>query len=146
MEPFPFSRHEWERVSEAARAITNATLADDDVLRASQFIELQTVLDDLRARHGEHPVLIETEADFEDDVVRQLSLYRAAVQLAEQHDLPTLSIRIFLARVLLEAFDDSKAAARELEACRGELATNGDDWDRKEWSELLGLCQRSQIE
>ena len=48
----------------------------------------------MRARHGEHPVLFETEADFEDDPLRQVDLYRAAVQVAEQHGLPTLSIRI----------------------------------------------------
>ncbi|HQU46113.1 MAG TPA: hypothetical protein PK867_25090 [Pirellulales bacterium] len=142
MDSFPFSAEEWDKVSEAARAVTNATLVDDQVLEASQFIELQTVLDELRARHGEHPTLIETEADFENDVSRRRDMYRAAVQLAEAHALPTLSIRISLARLLLEDFGDSQSAAKELEACRHELATNGHDWDRKEWSDLLDLCQR----
>jgi hypothetical protein len=141
MNPFPFNAEEWQRVSQISLAVTNATLADDDVLRASQFVELQAVLAELRAVHGEHPVLIETEADFEDDPSRQLELYRAALGLSEEHPLPTLSIRISLAGLLLGDFGDAEAAAQELSACQAELDKHGDDRDRAEWLRLLDCCR-----
>src|SRR5215469_16388269 len=141
MNPFPFSTKEWQLVSESSLALTNATLADDEVLRTSQFAELQAVLAELRAEHGEHPVLLETEADFEDEPSRRLVLYRAALHVAEEHDLPTLSIRISLASVLLEDFANTKAAAKELTACQAELDIYGDDWDCAEWLRLLDCCQ-----
>jgi hypothetical protein len=46
------------------------------------LVGLFDVLAGLRARHGDHPVLLETEADFtEDDEVR-LALYQQAVPSA----------------------------------------------------------------
>ena len=94
MDEFPFSEDEWAKVEEAAHGVTNATLANDDVLRASLLIELERVLEELRAGHGNHPVLVETEADFQDIPTKQLELYRSALQLAVQNRLSTISIRI----------------------------------------------------
>lgn len=141
MDPFPFSDDEWDRVKEASRAVVNATLADDLVVRASHFIVLQIVLDELRLQHGEHPVLLETEADFEDEPLRRFHLYRCAIQLAERNRLPTYTIRISLARLLLEDFNDMESAENELESCRDEIVVTGDDAERNEWWDLLQLCR-----
>jgi hypothetical protein len=126
---------------EATLDVTNATLADDPVLRESLMIELECVLEELRCQHGDHPILLETAADFQDMPRKRVDLYRSALDLAERNNLPTLSIRISLARVLLEYFGDPRAAAHELAACRNELRTNADQSDLEEWSELLSKCR-----
>jgi len=64
MESFPFTEDEWSEVETAALAVTNATLADDPVLRESTLVELIEVLNGLRCKYGDHAVLAETEADF----------------------------------------------------------------------------------
>jgi hypothetical protein len=136
----PFSAAEWNRVNKSTLALTNATLADDEVLRAVYLNELQTVLAELRNRYGDHPVLLETEADFLDDRCRQCQLYRQAIQIAVAQGLPTFSIRVSLARVLLEEFNDYADADTELAACEPELRLN-DDYDRKGWFELAERCR-----
>ena len=121
MHPFPYSSDEWEFVSTASLKVVNATLADDDVLRASCFIGLQEVLDELRTRHGEHPVLLETEADFTDDLPERVELYQRAIGLALANRLSTLSIRLSLARVYLEDLRQPAQARHELVECQHEL-------------------------
>ena len=142
MDEFPFSKEEWARVRAATHSVMNAALADDTTLRQSLMNELERVLEDLRCRYGDHPVLLETAADFQDTPTKQVGLYRSAIRLAEQNHLPTRSIRISLARVLLEDFGDASAAARELFACHGELRINADENDLAEWSQLLSKCGR----
>lgn len=139
MDPFPFTAEEWEEVREVSHSAMNAALADDDVLHASFLAELLALLQQLRARHGEHPVLLETEADFESDPSAALRLYRAAETMAERHGLPTLSIRIALAGLLLDFVNDPDGARAALLACKGELA-EADKFDTNEWRELLARC------
>jgi len=83
MKAFPFDPLEWQKVGDVAHSLVNASLADDSILHASLFAELLGVLEGLRQRYGEHPVLLETAADFCDDLVPQLDLYRSAIRLAE---------------------------------------------------------------
>jgi hypothetical protein len=135
MEEFPFTRAEWDAVGHAALPVVNASLADDDVLRASHLVGLLEVLARLRARYGDHPVLLETEADFLEDDGQRLALYEQAVCNAVANGLPTLSIRLSLARLLLEMGRQS-AARDELFACEGEVR-EGDEWERARWSELV---------
>lgn len=135
MEAFPFTEAEWASVEEAALPVVNATLADDPVLRASHLIELLDVLASLRARHGDHPVLLETQADFAEDDVERVALYRRAAGIAAAHRLPTLGIRLSLARVYLDTGDPGAALA-ELLACKGELG-EGDESERASWAELV---------
>jgi hypothetical protein len=126
-----------------ATALTNATLKDDDVVRESLFVELVTELHALRERYGNHPILVETEADFCDDPLLQRNGYRLAIRLAESNGLPTFSIRMSLADLLLTYFDDSTEAAHELRACEPELATQSDEWDMQEWSSLMRRCEEN---
>jgi thioredoxin-like negative regulator of GroEL len=138
VEAFPFNKSEWEAVGEAALPIVNAY--DDEILHASHFEALREVLAQLRARHGEHPVLLETEADFTSDHEERICLYLRAAHMAADHQLPTLSIRLSLARAFL-AVNRSTEARAELDACQEEL-TAADQFDREEWSALLADCQR----
>ncbi|MEX0793586.1 MAG: hypothetical protein WD045_10650 [Pirellulaceae bacterium] len=119
----------------------NATLANDDLSRKASFRELDDALNDLRRKYGEHPVLLETLADFEGSTSRQLKLYRLATQVAVRHGLPTRSIRVSLARILLEELGDGEAAAQELLACQSELIACSDEDEKTEWSELLARCR-----
>ncbi len=78
MEAFPFSSDEWSQVQEAARGVVNASLAGDGVLQASLLEEFRDILVVLRAKYGEHPVLLETAADFTEDTSERVALYEAA--------------------------------------------------------------------
>jgi hypothetical protein len=140
MEEFPFTEAEWSRVTAATLDVTNATLADDEVLRASCFVTLQQVLGELRERHGDHPVLVETEADFSEDEVVRVNLYRAAIRSAAAHRLPTLSVRLAFARVLVKS-GRSVEAMNELSASEVELK-NGDEAERNEWLELSDAARQ----
>ncbi len=142
MEGFPFTGEEWERIKEGACAIVNASLADDDVLRASHFLELQFVLSELRAKYGPHPLLLETEADFTDEPPERVALYEQAIQVALREEIITFTIRLSLARVLLDHFGDAKRALRELLACRDEITERADDSERREWHELVEQCNK----
>lgn len=142
MESFPFTAQEWSKVQQVTHKVLNATLADDDLLRASHFVALQSVLDELRRNYGDHPILLETEGDFSDDPRQQRELYRRAIWLAEENTLPTLSIRISLARVLLQDFGDPDEAARELTACEYEWRISDDQSERRNWAEAMSECKR----
>ncbi len=134
MDQFPFTEEEWNAVDECGREIVNASFMDDSVLQASHLNELLNVLSELRERHGDHPILLEAEADFIDDEYERIALYRQAVSTAEAHNLATLSIRIALARVLIET-GECAAALQELLASESELP-EADDGELRDWNEL----------
>jgi hypothetical protein len=139
VEAFPFTDAEWAAVSEAARLVVNASLAEDEVLHASNVAELRDVLAELRAQYGDHPVLLETEADFTSYDSERLALYRRAVRIASAHQFPTLSIRLSLARLLI-GMGLTTPARTELLACEGE-ARAGDESERDKWSELIAQAR-----
>ena len=140
MHPFPFAPDDWDIVSAASLRVVNATLADDEVLRASCFIDLQEVIAKLRTRYGEHPVLLETEADFTADTVERICLYERAKALAVAHQLPTVSIRLELARLFLEELQQPAQGCQELIACQHELALGAGD-ETSTWHELMAACK-----
>jgi hypothetical protein len=144
MNEFPFTDEEWFRVREAARAVLNATLAEQDSLHAYQFKELQTVLFALKRKYGKHPILLETEADFTDDPTDRVWLYEQAKQAALAGGLLTYTIRISLARLWLEEREDAGRARQELLACRGEVAAWANAGEREEWNELHTECCRGR--
>ncbi len=142
MEPWPFSKAEWISVNDAALPVVNAGLTEDAVVRASHLVGLLDVLADLRARHGEHPALLETEADFIEDDGERVSLYRRAASVAEANGIQTLTIRLSLSQILL-ALGQQDAARNELLACEGELPS-GDESDRATWAELVAESTRAE--
>jgi hypothetical protein len=141
MMPFPFTEVEWAAVREAVLQVDNSGLADDEVLRASHLASLLDVLAMLRTRYGDHPVLVETEADFTEDDYERVALYHRAAATALDNGLPTLSIRLSLAEVLLELGRPVEAAA-ELLACEPDLV-NCDESERASWSELSTEARRA---
>lgn len=141
MNPFPFTSDEWDRVTEVTLLVTNATLADDDVLREHYWCDLLDLLDSLRRKHGGHPILLEAEADFELSPARRVDLYRKALAAALLHQLPTFSIRIALARVLSQEFYNYVAAQAELLACQKEVEQDADEDERQEWLDLYQEIQ-----
>lgn len=137
MEVFPFSTDDWSRVNGMAREIVNASLMDDDALSASKKEHLRELLAELRDRYGEHPILLETEADFEDDPQLQAKRYFTAIALAESNFLPTYTKRISLAELLIDELQDPAGAAQQLAACEQEVLEQGDEYERQQWRELL---------
>ena len=135
MEAFPFTSAEWDPLKDLALSILNAEFAEDGVLAASLKLEMLDLMDALRARHGDHPVLLETAADYTENLPEQAALYRRAVELADAHGLPTLSIRLSFAPVLTE-LGEPIAALEELRACGKEAATGSAD-ERKQWASGL---------
>jgi hypothetical protein len=140
VETFPFTETEWAAVKDAALPVVNAGLTDDPTVRASHLVGLLDILAGLRARYGDHPVLLETEADFAEDDSERVSLYRRAASIAAAHGLATLSIRLSLARVLLD-LGKPEAAMAELIACQGELGEKGEP-ERTSWAELVAEANR----
>lgn len=137
---WPFTEAEWDAVKEPALAAVNASIAGDAVLREAAGVELMAVLDALRAVHGDHPVLTETAADFADDPAERRGLYEKAVREAVAGGWPTYTIRLSLARLLLDEFERAEDAMRELRASEAEVDELGDEWERRDWSELVGRC------
>jgi hypothetical protein len=136
MEEFPFSPDDWQRVTDAGNAIISALFMNDEALHTSRIAELQAVLDELRQTYGEHPVLLETEADFLNDVEEQIALYQHARQMAMFERLPTYTIRMSLAKLYLLELGAPGRAGIELLACQEEVAARADEGERAEWQQL----------
>lgn len=117
---FPFKHSEWQNVAELSHKLMQATLQDDLVLKLSYMSELQAYLSALRMSYPEHPVLTETEADFLDDPGERMRLYQKAILEAVKLKLPTASIRMSLAELLLEDLDKPAEAMEELTECKQE--------------------------
>lgn len=135
LEPFPFTDAEWEPVETTALALANAAVADDEVLRASLRVEIVDLLNRLRERHGEHPFLLELIADYTEDEADRVTLYRRAAEIAVTHDLPTFTLRLSLARLLLELNEPARAVA-ELRACEASIHSRSES-ERTEWLNLF---------
>lgn len=136
VEAFPFTDEEWEPVEDAALALVDAIAADDDVLGASLRSELLDLLDHLRTQHGDHPFLLELIADYtEEDDAGRAALYRRALAIAVANDLPTFTIRLSFARLLLETGQPA-LARKELLACEPSLPGRSES-EQQDWSELL---------
>ncbi len=140
MNPFPFTSKEWRKVRTAGHALMNATLAYRDKARMRHLLRLEVVIAELREKYGDHPVLTETLADFVDSPKERVSLYRCALAAAFEHCLPTYTIRISLARVLIEEFNQMTEAGAELALCRGEVMEQTDEAVTREWKELVRQC------
>ena len=141
MERFPFTKREWRVVRDAAREVADATTGGLPSRRAARLADFKTALNALRDKHGEHPALLETEADFTTDPPTAVALYRRAEELAAANGLPTLSIRISLARLLVEDLGQPAAARVALVACEPELAAAG-VIESECWKELMANCSQ----
>ena len=143
--PQPWSGEEWEQVIEAGFALVNATAHEHDPRYPEALEAMRSLIADLRARYGEHPILIETLADFEDGPDRRIELYGLAIERATALGRPTASIRMSLAKTLVEYCGKKEEALVQLRACADEVMRNGDEHDKNEHAELVSECETHAI-
>jgi hypothetical protein len=141
MHRFPFSKKEWRSIRDSAKAVAEAAHAGETDRRATRFVELQMLLKGLRDRHGDHPALLETEADFMPDAPTAVAMYQKAGETAALHGLPAPSIRISLARLLLHEMADPSGARDTLMAGRAELV-DARSVECSAWAALLVECDQ----
>jgi hypothetical protein len=134
-----FTSEEVRAIWLAARAVTDAADAGDPAGRADRFADLQSLLTGLRARYGDHPTLLETEADFTPDPWAAIALYVRAACAALAHGLPAPSVRQSLARLLVKVMGRPEMAWQVLDA-RREEAPDGGGPDAATWAALLAAC------
>jgi len=146
VDEFPFTNADWGRVKDAACSIVNAQLADDDALADSMFLDLQATLHDLRGTYGDHPILLETEADFCDDTEESIRLYADALSIASENDLPTGSICLSYARLLIENQRDIAKAQMLLESCRESIHVDADSTAIGEYEELTSMLASMTVQ
>jgi hypothetical protein len=133
MEVWPFSEEDWDSIEDAVVDLVNASEEADDEFVAKKLKNVFDLLEALAIKYGPHPVLFETKADIIPNPKERVELYREAISLAEMNFLPTSSMRLSLAEVLIEDLGDLKSANKELENCRSELAAE----DMEEWEVLF---------
>lgn len=139
MNAFPFTNADWDRVKNAAHPVLEATLADDDAVSDSMFIGLRETLQELRRKYGEHPVLLETEADFCSDPDDSIRLYAEALSIAQKHSLPTVSICLSYARALIDNNRSVNDAIAVLNSCHEQVYASRDEADPEKYEELVAL-------
>ena len=139
MAEFTLSAHEVDAVQWAAAAVTEAAQAGDPERRAARFADLRAILSELRARHGNQPLLWEMEADFTPDPLAAADLYVLAERAAVERGLPTLTIRLSLARLLVEELNRPVLAYETLLACQEELPSTTEE-NCAVWANLFGRC------
>lgn len=101
----PLTKEAWGKVTEAAIDLTNASLAQDDVLSDIYRKTLFDVLDEIKSACGEHAELLATKADFTEDERMRRDLYLKALHVAESTDnqAEILEIRESLAELKSES-------------------------------------------
>jgi hypothetical protein len=139
MAEFTLAAEEVDAIQWAAGAVTAAAQAGDPDRRAARFADLRAILAELRARHGNQPVLLETEADFTLDPLAAADLYVLAERAAVERSLPTLTTRLSLARLLVEELGRPALAYETLLACQDELPS-ATDTNCTIWANLFTRC------
>jgi hypothetical protein len=136
----PYSAEEWDAIQWAARAVTRAAQAGDSEARAARFADFQSILNEVRQRHGHHPILWEMEADFTVEPRAAAELYVRAERAADSMGRSTVTIRLALARLLVDEMGQPEGAKLTLQSIIDELprATNA---QCALWAELLAKCE-----
>lgn len=137
----PYSADEWDAIQWAARAVTGAARDGDPAARAARFADLQAILTEVRGRHGNHPILWELEADFTPDPRAAADLYVRAERASEAMGRSTLTVRLSLARVLVEELAQPEGAKLTLQSCIDDLP-NATEAQCALWAQLLAECER----
>ncbi len=139
METFPFTAAEWKQVIDSTHPLMEARLAEDNSLAEAKLKILRSRLLDLKNKYGEHPILLETEADFVEEASEAKSLYERALSLAKENSLPIASISISYAYLVFAYLEDPKSAQEILESCRDEVYDGGDESIITEHEDLMAM-------
>jgi len=146
MDPWPFEDEDWEEVERLNWRAFEAVRAEDDIVRESIRQEMLDKLRELEDKYGEHPVLLETRADNTRDAREQLRLYRRALELAVEHGHDTLTIRIWLAELLLDGFGEADQARQVLKDGEDEFLDPDQEpeWASK-FAEVWWRCRPQEL-
>lgn len=127
----------YERVCELALEITNSSEAEDDVLNACACLRLRAFYEEQSVLGRSHPFLTEAMADFTDDDIEAIRLYKLALDQSKVlPDEPTHTKMISLAERLLELGHGEQAEAY-LRDGRAEAVRRGDEFWIKDADRLL---------
>jgi len=109
-----------------AAAICEASAREDDVLAESRREELLAFYHDTVGRGYWHPALTEAAADYTEDAVASVKLYRLALRQAHELGDDTQTILIWMAERLFESGkrDEAETCLRD---GRAEAAAKNDD-------------------
>jgi len=141
MGDLPYTADEWDAIQWAAKAVTAAAHAGDPDGRAARFADLQSILAEVRQRHGDHPVLWELEADFNPVPRAAAELYVKAERASEAMGRSTVSVRLALARLLVEEMGQPEGAKLTLQSCIDDLPS-ATEAQCAIWAQLLAECER----
>lgn len=131
----------YDRVSDLAVAITNASEFSDDAAYETGVGELRALFQEHARQGNPHPFLTETLADYTRDLKEAIALYRVALEQCVAFDEePTHTKHISLAERLVEAGEVE--GAREHLALGREAARRAGD---KEAIDHAALVARSLV-
>jgi hypothetical protein len=128
----------YERVSELAADITNATLADDRALAESLYQRLHNYHKEQFAAGRSHPFIVETLADYTDDPAQAIHYYEQALAMSRHmtSDEPTHTILIGIGTHLIDMGQREQAEAFIRDA-RAEALRRGDTDSVEDADKLL---------
>jgi len=137
--PFPYTTEEGDQITEIAKGLVNAGFADDEPKRAQRLSQLHDCLQKLIGKYGEHPTLIELQADFADTFEEGMSLYQKAKQISMSLGLSIRSICLSMAVLVLRE-KDAKGEAREfLQECQNEMG-DANEYELWKLEEINAAC------
>ena len=100
----------YNQVADLACGMTNATCAEDAALCASLYQQLLAFYEDQRQQGALHPFVVESLADYTDDLVEAVAFYREALAISEP-DEPRYTILISMAERLIVLGEREQAEA-----------------------------------
>jgi len=135
MDKFPFTKDEWDEIINISHDMVNEVYRYDNI-SPELFSKFLTTIKRLENKYGKHPKLSETLADHTDDKDERKKLYTEALELAISNDLPTITIRIAFARLLIDEIKNTDMALNILKADKKELENHDDEINVDEYYEL----------
>jgi hypothetical protein len=143
MDAWPISAEDFEEFESISRRYAEAVMAGDWMVCDSLARETYETMVKWEEKYGEHPFILEHKADFAEEPEEKRKLYTRALELAVANGLETITIRIWLARLLLEEFGDASSAMQMLSDGQHEVfeADQDEDWIR-DYGELVEECRK----
>ena len=78
------TKEAWEKFAAKACEMTNAVMAEDDVLTEVYRQQIHELLDELEVEFGKQSILLDTRGDFSEDPQKRRRLYMKALKLARE--------------------------------------------------------------
>lgn len=124
---------DWGRLRSLTETIMSAIASGDPELEDSLNLQITDLLEEMRTRFGDLPLLLETRGDFEQDDNKAIEFYRLAMSAPTKHGDDRASLRIALAHRLYAVEGGTPEVARLINGIRPS------DLDEPEVSNLREL-------